>query len=554
MAKKVLSIEIGAHKTKLCVIDYKEKNPKIHQCILMDTPEDSIEDGWIKDANSLSLEIRNVIKENKIKEKDVIFTINSSKITTREVIIPYVKDDRIDAIVKANASDYFPMDISDYHVSYIIIEKINNKDEKNIRLLVLAAQNQLILSYYDLAEDMGLNVESIDYMGNSILQIGQKQKLEENSMVIYLGDRTTIVNIFSNKVTKLQRIIPYGSDTVVQAVMENDYFILKSEEEALWALTDGRLLNPQFNITYDELAATTLKVASYDMDEKTEVQELMARGQITSSLHYLVQNINRAIDYYDTKNTERKISHIYLTGIGANFNGMEELLMNELNITTSIIKKIEGVLVSKHCQMNPLYLGELLPVIGAVMKPIGLVPVEMWEKEKTKKNVQSVVVFGVLSILTSAAIIYISTYNLNEAINTKDALNKEILELSTIEAIYTEHGIVSETLNKIKEIEASTHNGNEKLVALITELEKALPSGIVVHSFRGTADGIMMDMTVSSKEMAALTVMQLKEIPLITRVSTYSLTEELNEMRQTEVKFSVSAQYNINQVEEGQNE
>lgn len=127
MAKKVLSIVVGAECTKVCEISYKKnyknKGIRVYRSITFATPGDMIEDGYIKDKAAFGELLRNKLKAAKIKSDKVIFSINSSKIASREVIIPPTKEKRIMDIIMTGASEYFPVDIRDYVLSYQILEK-----------------------------------------------------------------------------------------------------------------------------------------------------------------------------------------------------------------------------------------------------------------------------------------------------------------------------------------------------------------------------------------------------------------------------------------------
>lgn len=56
----------------------------------------------------------------------------SSRIASREVRIPFVKKNRIQSIIQENATDYFPIDISGYVLSYSMID-IESKEARDRR-------------------------------------------------------------------------------------------------------------------------------------------------------------------------------------------------------------------------------------------------------------------------------------------------------------------------------------------------------------------------------------------------------------------------------------
>src|SRR5574344_2229656 len=120
VSKKILSIEIGLHTTRVCELEYGKKNPHVYNCISFDTPENVIEDGFILDKDIMANTLKAELSAAKMTNKDVIFIISSTKIANREVVIPLVPDNKIQAVIDSSASEYFPLDISEYTISYSI--------------------------------------------------------------------------------------------------------------------------------------------------------------------------------------------------------------------------------------------------------------------------------------------------------------------------------------------------------------------------------------------------------------------------------------------------
>ena len=127
--------------------------------------------------------------------KEVIFSISSSKIANREVNMPYLPDSKIADFVKTNAKEYFPIEIEKYVITYKKLEDIVEDDAKKMRILVLAAPNDLIETYYDLAKTVGLQITAIDYAGNSSYQVLRKQNYKGVNVFVQLNENNTLINI-----------------------------------------------------------------------------------------------------------------------------------------------------------------------------------------------------------------------------------------------------------------------------------------------------------------------------------------------------------------------
>ena len=112
---------------------------------LMPTPEGMINDGILNLNETFVADLREALAEYKMKSKQVVFTLTSTKIASREVTIPFVKENRIMDVVNANASDYFPVDLSQYQLAYSMLGVTGNpKSGQQYKLLVLAAPQALL--------------------------------------------------------------------------------------------------------------------------------------------------------------------------------------------------------------------------------------------------------------------------------------------------------------------------------------------------------------------------------------------------------------------------
>ena len=526
MANKVISFEIGAQMTKICVSSYKQKKPRIYKTLVVPTPYDCVEDGYIKDVNTLAMAIGKKLREAKISVSHAVFTISSTKIVNREVVIPLVKEKKIAEIISANAEDYFPIDVKDYNVTYLMMEKINTKEVKNYRLLVLAVHNNLLMTYYELAERLKLKIDSIDYIGNSVFQIFQGQVVQGTNIVVQMNEQNTMVNVMQKKVLELQRIIPYGYDATINTMLDNPNYKLTKAEDAFQRLKENVLIRSHFS-----------------HGNQGNDQEPGDYDELTQALQPLVNNILRVIDYYTSKKPDVHIQTVYLTGMGAKLKGIDQLVSNELGIEAKVIETFHGITFTRPIKTLDYSQSDFLACAGATIAPVGMRPVKYAIRETHKNNLVSVVTIVSLVVLTSVLLWFLSDQQVKEAEAEKARLSAQIASMESIDIIYTENQKISVELNTIQGLEQICYSNNEILVPLITELEQKLPSTVIVHSMTAGETGIVLNVTANSKETAAMTMMQLKTIPYITNVTTTGISDQKNEAGMSVVSFSIMAAY-----------
>lgn len=547
--KRVLSIEIGIHKTKICEMDYLKRNPKIYNCIIFETPENTFEDGFIRDKNELAAEIRHRIADAKIKTADAVFTISSTKIANREIMIPNVKENKIQAVIDAGAQDYFPLDISEYTISYDILEKINTKEEKKYKILLLAAPINLIKNYYSFAEMLGLRVEALDYVGNSFFQLISRQVGAGINVAVQINEETTIIDIIENEVLAIQRTVPYGTTQIIQSVLGNDFFDKHTEREALELLYQENIINVQFDVARESAEAAAALEGETEAHDKL-LREIYAKGEVTEALRYIVSNINRVLDYYTSKFPGKKVNNVYLCGLGARIKGMTHLFRAEVGLETKRIEKLFSVNFAKEINLPELDENELISCIGGAIKPVGFTLAEILEKKERNSSIVSVRIIFILSVFLSAVLIAISFLNLNTAKEEEERLLSLIDSKVYIEADFLKYQTIEADYNNALQLNTLSESKNSQLVLLINELEKALPNTMKVMSLSSSEESISFNVEGQTKISVAELILKLKEISLIEAVWIPSVSESEDESGWKTVSFSVNCIYRDKPAEE----
>ena len=551
LSKKVLSIEVGLFTTRICELEAGKRNPHVSNCISFDTPENIVEDGFILDKETLAAEMKKHLAKDKITTKDVIFTVSSTKIANREVVIPLVPESKIRSVVDANATEYFPLDISEYTISYSILDKINTKDEKKLKLLLLAAPNNLIKNIYSFAQMMGFHVSNIDYMGNSSYQVVKKQVGAGVNVSIQINEQTTLVNVIENEKLVLQRTVPYGAMNIINAVLDNPTFNKKTPREAAMLLMQENLINAYLDMGDDVNNNISRMSENYDKI----MQEVRGREDITSAIAYIMNNVIRVMDYFMSRNSDKKVNGIFLIGIGSKFKGIEILFKNEMGYEIRKIESLFGITFSKSLNVPVYNQAEFLCCIGATIAPVGFVPSDAEKKSEHKNDVK--IMFGVMVGATVVAFLMTAVpfVNMQVAKGTQKKLKTKVEQLSPIRDIYAQRDAAYNEYQHVLYMYDQTSNRNYQLNMMIEELEARLPASMTVSSLTSDGSYLNMNITTDTKISIAEMLMQLKQISSLTDVNVASLVEdEDEENKRTVVTFAVTAVYKPFESFEDENE
>lgn len=539
MAKKVLSIEIGTQVIRVCEMDYKKPNPKVYQMLEFETPMGTVEDGYIRDKQGFSAALKEQLITARIRTTDVVFSINSTKIANREVVIPAVKDNKIGAMILANATEYFPVDITDYTLAHTVLERFKDEEAAKIKLQVLAVPNSLVKNYYGTAKSLGFHVENIDYFGNSFYQMVKKQVGSGVNVAVQINDDTTMINIIDREALVLQRTVPYGIKQVVDTVIENATIFGKTtEKDAVDFLTKESVLNVELS-SGEQTQGSMPSIASESYDRV--VKERKAKEDVTLSLNYLISNITRVLDFYASKYPDKKINYIYLCGIGGRFKNINNLFTHEIGVETRGIDNLFSVSFDGACDLNKYMAVDFIACIGASIDPVGISSKDGADLEEKSVNLTGTYVFFVACLVAAVALVAISMIQLSGAKNRNSQLTADINSKQYVREIYDINNRVANDVQLIRDMNATTERVTDQTNETFKELEKHLPSSVVVSSLTISENGhVAMAVTSDTKLSVSKLLMELKEIDIITDVSVATVSEQYDDNNITTESYSVS--------------
>ena len=506
---KVLTNEITNKSITITEVTASEKKTStVHNAIIFETPEDAYEDGFIRDKERIAEAIKSQLAANGITNKNAIFVLTSTKIVNREVLVPFVKENKIKGIINANSSEYFPVNIEDYVVSHSILETVTDEENnKQLRVLAVAAPENMVRSYYDLASLAGLKVVALDYIGNAMLQLIKTQTTEAmTTMVIQLGSESTVLNIVKGDTLLLQRTVPYGTNVVVNEVMD---------AKGVDATTAMTLLQNE-------------RLLTVDFDDNA----------ITGAFRYLINNIGRVMDFFTSKNPDKPIDDVFLTGDGALIKGIDGLFKVQLNVSTRVMDTLYNIKFDPKIDLkiyNPVYL--MVP-IGAAFDPMGFELGEAGAKGSASSvdTTPLVIAFLILSVIIAGGVTAYSFIAKNKAQSELDQVNRDIQAISDIEKIVTDCENAQNIYMDAENMYSYTENLNENVGTLITELEDKMPKGISLTAFNSTADGVDFTGNTKTYEDIAAFAINLKDIECIDNTFIESVTEN-KDAQSTDVTY-----------------
>lgn len=468
---KVLSIEVGFSTTKIVEMDYQKKKPKVYRCVDTKTPEGAVRDGYLDPVKmeALKEQIRDALKEKKIRTKRVLFTVFSTKIISREITISAVKEHQIGAFIESNINEYFPIELTDYKIAHFVIQTYRDGDNAGKhRVMVMAAEKSLIQGYEQLAQMLGLYIADIDYIGNSVIQATKLNAGSDSIMTVKIEEENALVTILQQGMMMMQRTVNYQ-------VGHMDDDVLPTREEIIDILTS---------------------------------------------------TVTRLIDFYAANNEENRIAQIYIIGDGSREWSITDVMTEQTGIPSRFLENVRATTITKRADNNMINV--YAAAIGAGVSSVGFDAEK--EKERHETNyVSACVLVILLFIVLIGAMLSMALVPYNTALTEQYSLQRQKEMLEPASLVHDQYLGLKDFIDQVRYGNKLTEHFNDGIISFFEELEVNLPTDVELTDFSSDDEQCVMTIRVGDKETAAGIIKMLREFESLESVTVESLIEEVTE-------------------------
>lgn len=450
---KKLSIQIT--DTSINILIGNKNN--IYETHTIELENGDCKDGNVRDKDSIVKLLNDYLDVNGRDVKNVSFVLRGSDIITRYIEVPILKNDALIEAVNFEFKQFIP-DIDDYYMNYEIVEKINTKEKKAYKILLVAATKEKINPIIEIAEEIGKELEVIDILSNSLARVLKSSDhiaSEESTGIFYFGADSSTLGIIEGNVLKFERNLPFGIKNI-------------------------------FNEVYEEAAVTAL-------DSKQVINAFENNEQLMMNFENLLASVNNTVRYYNSEKNNKPVTNFIIICADMIMTNMEKYLEKYFELPCILVKDPSDLGLKLKFKDNfPKYISSYgLLLRGNDNKLLNLSPKTI-KKEKDKANIDKVLVRVPILILIAVIAIGIPFLVMNKII-TKEIANIEADIARYNEIVVKNQQLQSEInkmeyfINRIKDIDNSTSNTSE----IISKLNTYVPKEITFEGFSFTDSGLI---------------------------------------------------------------
>jgi type IV pilus assembly protein PilM len=317
-SKPLVGLDIGSSSVKIVVLKETGKGYRLLNMGIRPLPQEVIVDGAIMDAGVISDTLRDMIREMKLKTKDVAVSVSGHSVIIKKIKVPEMTEEELEKNIQFEAEQYVPFDASEVNMDFVIMGTVEGEGKMEVLLVVV--KKDVINDITTVVTEAGLNPVVVDvdaFALQNMYETNYVMNPEDVVALVNVGASTTNINIIRDGVSIFTRDISVGGNQFTESIQK------------------------QLQVSYDE-AELLKKGESVGEKGPEDVEPIL--GVISDNLG---QEIQRSLDFFNSSNPDIQISRVSLCGGGAKVGKVIQAVEQRLGIQVEMVNPIEAIAYNK---------------------------------------------------------------------------------------------------------------------------------------------------------------------------------------------------------------
>lgn len=276
----MICVYVSDEKIKLIEGDARGNKIVVQRFYDISTKAGSLETGAIRDTVVFTQALQDCMQATNMKVGKACYVLDNSRVVFREMIVPDVPDQKLKKVIQSEL--FSDSKAQNNTLDYIVLEKFREDKVNKLRIMVTYISNEIIDNLNVSAVELGLTPVALDIAPNAMSKL--ISLYNSNG-----GDR---------KLLKKRFVLLDFKDTFISIYIFDNYVNQFTKSSVLY-VTDPE--NPDLNYLASELST----------------------------------QLNSTIRYYQSRNTEKSIEAVYVTGNALVLDQIMQALADSVNLMIS---------------------------------------------------------------------------------------------------------------------------------------------------------------------------------------------------------------------------
>ena len=316
-AKGLVGLDIGSSAVKAVELRRKGTGYELVNLGLESLAQDTVVDGAIMDALSVSAAIEKIFRENKVKTNNVATAVSGGAVIVKRITVAAANEGEVANAILYEAQQYIPFDMSDVNLSYQVLGPAFLGGGMDVMLV--AVKREKILNHTNVLSQSGKTPVVVDIDAFALQNAYEANYDPPSDLMVALlniGASIMNINIIRGGVPLFTRDVSVGG---------NQY-------------TDT--LQKELDLSFED--AERLKQGETVSNISPEAKS----PHLRSVSEILLLEIQKTFDFFRQTTSSENIQQIYVAGGTARVEGLVELLKEEFNVPVEVLNPFQNVNIS----------------------------------------------------------------------------------------------------------------------------------------------------------------------------------------------------------------
>jgi type IV pilus assembly protein PilM len=309
--KPLFGLDIGHNSLKVMQLAepaghaaaLKDHEPKVVGYGFTNFDETAQQDGVVVKPEIIAKAVHDLFNKNllgDITTRRVAMALPAYRTFTRSLKLPNLPPNQLKEAVELEAEQYISLPLEELYLDYEIIKQTAEDTE----LFVVAVPRQIVDSYLELAQIMGLEVMLIEpTLSSSGRLFSISHSSDEPTFIIDFGSVSSDISI-------------YDGHTLVTGTVQGG------------GIDFTNAIKDKLGVTYEEAGLIKTRYGLGVSKRQTEI-----RQTLEPTLDQIVKEIRRMVRYYEERyGSDRPVKQLVTLGGGANMPGLSDYFTQALRL------------------------------------------------------------------------------------------------------------------------------------------------------------------------------------------------------------------------------
>jgi type IV pilus assembly protein PilM len=475
MAQRAVGLDVGTSAVRAVELVLGREQVTLTRFGQVALPPGAVRGGEVIDAPAVAAAIRRLWREAGFRSRTVIVGAGNQRVVVRQADLPAMSNEDLRSALQFQAADLIPIPIEEAILDFQIVEEFPTSEGEMLRILLVAAQRDMVRSLLAALEGGGLSASMVDLVPfalmRSLTQSSLVADLEPTAeAIVCVGASITNVVVHQRGVPEFVRMLGVGGDDITQGIA-NDLGVDADTAEDL-----KRRAHPD---SPDDLESRTAQI-------------VIAQSTL------LIEEIRGSLDYYQAQPEASPIGRIILTGGGSRTIGLRDSLEQTLGIAVEEGHPLAGIELARtgipeeRLIENEALLSVPLGLALAARPPesgqrrISVLPVEV-AAVRTQRRQLVLASAGVGGLFLLLVLLWLGRQS--QVSSEKDkadqserenaSLQQQVASLQSVTALDTQ-------LAQRRQLVTSALSDDVAWTRLLQEIGTVIPNDVALTSFSGT--------------------------------------------------------------------